>query len=331
MDSAPRTGWFEATFALAPIGAAAVDADARIAACNRVLATLLGADENELVGESLIDWSHPDDRARIREVLDDLTSGARVAIEADQRFVDARTGDTRWTRTHAWLSPTGSGDLAIWLVDDVSETHAATETLQPQAELGRLTAVVAHDMKNPLAGVIGALDIIGAQLSDTPALAVLDEAEARLRSLVTTAEDLLLFTRPCVPCVAPVEVADLVRECARGCRGPDRITTLPPQDESAHYVEGDERLLRRLFEAVLEEATRAAPAPAPISIEVATVADGVRIAVTHPGKHDESCEPRLGLALARRIATAHGGAVGVIEEHAGGTTIRCDLRGRATA
>src|SRR3954471_15359410 len=80
------------------------------------------------------------------------------------------------------------------------------------ARLGEMAAVIAHEVKNPLAGIRGAVQVIGSRLpagnADAP---VLQEIVARIDALNDMMKDLLLFARPPKPRPMPVDVAQLLR------------------------------------------------------------------------------------------------------------------------
>ena len=86
--------------------------------------------------------------------------------------------------------------------------RAADEQLHEQAtlvKLGQMAAVVAHEVRNPLAGVRGAIQVIGRRLPlEGKDAAVIGEIMARLDALDELMKDLLLFARP--PQVRPVRV-----------------------------------------------------------------------------------------------------------------------------
>ncbi len=65
------------------------------------------------------------------------------------------------------------------------------------ARLGEMAAVIVHEIKNPLAGIRGAIEIIGRRLSpQTDDARIVGEILARIDSLGRLMKDLLLFARP---------------------------------------------------------------------------------------------------------------------------------------
>src|SRR5207249_2314908 len=77
--------------------------------------------------------------------------------------------------------------------------------------LGEMAAVVAHEVKNPLTGIRGAIQVIGGRLPpESKDAAIAREIVARIDALNNLMKDLLLFARPPQPRLARVEVVPLL-------------------------------------------------------------------------------------------------------------------------
>ena len=76
-----------------------------------------------------------------------------------------------------------------------------------------MAAVLAHEVRNPLAGIRGAMQVLmGRRKPDDPERAVMQEILARTESLNELIDDLLLFARPRPPRPAAVELAPLLND-----------------------------------------------------------------------------------------------------------------------
>ena len=81
------------------------------------------------------------------------------------------------------------------------------------AQLGKMAAVVAHEVRNPLAGIRGALQVIGQRLDPASReRQVVTEIMARIDTLNDIVQDLLLFARPRLPVLQRVAVASLAQD-----------------------------------------------------------------------------------------------------------------------
>jgi C4-dicarboxylate-specific signal transduction histidine kinase len=84
------------------------------------------------------------------------------------------------------------------------------------AAVGELSAGVAHELNNPLAGILGIVQILSAKLGDRPEGALLRAAEEQAVRCKEIVANLLRFTRPAAPegprVEAVVELGQVVRD-----------------------------------------------------------------------------------------------------------------------
>ena len=108
------------------------------------------------------------------------------------------------------------------ILHDLSARVRMEQQLREQAamvHLGEMAAVIAHEVKNPLAGIRGAVQVIGSRLRpDSRDAAVAGEIVKRIDGLNDLMKDLLLFARPPQPKPVEVDVAALVSSTASLCR-----------------------------------------------------------------------------------------------------------------
>src|SRR5256885_12564976 len=73
--------------------------------------------------------------------------------------------------------------------------------------LGEMAAVVDHEVKTPLTGIRGAIQVIGGRLpAGSKDVQIIGEIVARIDALNDLMKDLLLFARPPQPRVAAIDV-----------------------------------------------------------------------------------------------------------------------------
>jgi PAS domain S-box-containing protein len=99
---------------------------------------------------------------------------------------------------------------------DITERKQSEAALRDQnalAQLGKMAAVVAHEVRNPLAGIRGALQVIGRRLPEAgQERGIVSDIVARIDTLNEIVQDLLLFARPTQPSLVSAPVTDVVRE-----------------------------------------------------------------------------------------------------------------------
>ena len=138
---------FRQTFELAATGIARVGPDRRFLQVNRRLCEMLGYPENELIGRSVKEISHPEDRDVTDERAGLVRAGKLPSATFEKRYL-RKNGSVIWvTLTLAVVRDTeGQPEYAIAVLDDITERKAAQE------RVGRLTRVHAV-----LSGINGAI------------------------------------------------------------------------------------------------------------------------------------------------------------------------------
>ena len=208
------------------------------------------------------------------------------------------------------------------------------------AAIGEMAAVIAHEVRNPLAVISNAVASLrreGLSRHDHDVLlSILDEEAVRLNRLVS---DLLSYARPINLQRQRVVLHDLSQRVTVMSTHPDAKVIY---DESSvrGQIWGDANLLRQVFDNLVDNAVQATGGTGCVTIAVKQAAreggDGFLVTVTDDGEgmdtqvRNRAKDPffttrpsgtGLGLAIVSRIVEAHGGDVW-FESHAGeGTTV----------
>ncbi len=233
----------------------------------------------------------------------------------------------------------------IGIVHDLTERVRMETQLREQnalTKLGEMAAVVAHEVKNPLAGVRGAIQVIGARLPHgSRDSQVMKDIIARLDALNELMKDLLLFARPPQPKLSPVDIVPLLETVA------DLIRQDPALKELGVRVEGsapsillDAELLKIVTQNLLLNSAHAMEGRGSVDIKVAVDSDGCSIAVADGGPGIPSHVQEklftpffttkargtgLGLSTAKRLIEAQGGTIKIDCPPTGGTTVTLRL------
>jgi two-component system sensor kinase FixL len=212
------------------------------------------------------------------------------------------------------------------------------------ARLGEMAAVIAHEVRNPLAGIRGAVQVIGTRLPEGSREAqVIGEIVGRIDTLTGLIQDLLLFARPPQPRPAPVELPPLVETTAQLLSGDPALSGVTVQVEgSAPPVVADPELLKIVFLNLLINGAHAMRGEGRIRVSVnaagsygeVTIMDAgpgipaeIREKIFAPFFTTKARGTGLGLPTAKRFVEAHGGTISIECPAAGGTivTIRLPL------
>ncbi|HTM26034.1 MAG TPA: ATP-binding protein [Vicinamibacterales bacterium] len=228
---------------------------------------------------------------------------------------------------------------------DITDRKRSESQLREQAALARLgemAAVVAHEVKNPLAAIKGALQVIGGRIpATTRDRAIIGDIVARVDSLNDIVQDLLVFARPRDPQLGPVALADLLESTAALLRKDPTHGSLQIEISGGNpIVQADIEQLRTVFLNLLLNAAQASGASGRLAVSIAAddLAATVSIADNGPGIPDEIrakiFEPffttkhrgtGLGLPTARRVVERHRGVVEIDCPAGGGTVVSVTL------
>lgn len=124
---------------------------------NEQFATLLGVHEAELLGRSIVDYIHADDRAAVAAAVDQLRARDCELVRHDARLVRP-DGRLVWVRGHATRVDGPAGDGASYLVgvlEDATRERFAQQQAQALIEIG--TSIAAGDPIEETAGRLAAL------------------------------------------------------------------------------------------------------------------------------------------------------------------------------
>jgi diguanylate cyclase (GGDEF)-like protein/PAS domain S-box-containing protein len=133
---------FQQAWEHSPIGMGMASSDGRLLGINPALCLMLGYPEDELIGCSIIELTHPDDCTRAMECMQQLWSGelADCSIEIRLRH---RTGEWLWARATATLvrDATGAPSYIIGHIEDVTERRQFEQRLAYDATHDSLTGL----------------------------------------------------------------------------------------------------------------------------------------------------------------------------------------------
>jgi two-component system sensor kinase FixL len=231
------------------------------------------------------------------------------------------------------------------VLHDLSARARLDEQLREQtalARLGEMAAVIAHEVKNPLAGIRGAIQVIGGRMPPEQRDAgMIKEIINRIDALDTMMRDLLLFARPPKPKRAPLDVLPLLKAIAVFLKDDEALRDVEIViDGTAPPLVADAEMLRMVFHNLLVNAAHAMHGRGRILVSVitrdamcrVTVADSgegispeIRGKIFQPFFTTKARGTGLGLPTAKRFVEAHDGRITIDCPPTGGTAVTVEL------
>jgi signal transduction histidine kinase len=171
---------------------------------------------------------------------------------------------------------------------EITERKRTEELLREQAalaRLGQMAAVVAHEVKNPIAGIRGALQVIGSRMpAESRDKSIVGDIISRLDALNGVVHDLLVFARPRELRAEPVDLRALVTSTAEmiardpAMRGLE-VTVSGPDA----MAQGDREQLQILFHNLLTNAGQAMGGTGRVEVEMRPAPRGWTVSVADHG------------------------------------------------
>ena len=323
---------------------AATDQTGRITYVNDKFCEISKYSREELLGQDhriINSGYHPKDL--IRGLWHTIAHGRVWRGELRNR---AKDGSIYWVDTTIvpFLNARGKPWQYLSIRNDVTQRKAAEQKLRDEealTQLGQLSAVVAHEVRNPLAAVKGSLQVLATRVTDVSGREIIPALIARIDALNQTVKDILTYARPNPPKMQRVNVQALLNEVTVTARSAVPSVPIDVTAPAANAMADPEMMRAVLLNLVLNAAQASVSADAPnvdavAHVEVRFEIDGDRLGLQvldrGPGLPAEVRQrlfqpfvttrahgTGLGLAIAHRLTALQGGTLTLDERPGGGT------------
>ncbi len=272
-----------------------------------------------LEGRPLIEALHPAvvEQSRLEHHLSRAVATEREIVIPR---VDVQLGGQPHTLRVAIIPLKHPFAEALIHLEDLTET-LATEARAKQAEhlaqLGTMAASVAHEIRNPLAGISGTVQVIAATLPvDDDRRHALSRVQRQIGRLGVLVGDLLNFARPMTAQFQPVDLFAIAEMAVKdaGASGEARLATV----EGKGAAIADNALLSQVLLNLVQNAWQAGAQHVTLRVSpgaIDVVDDGPGISAAHRGTVFEpffTTKVRgtgLGLPVARKMLEAMRGTL----------------------
>ncbi|HVL59284.1 MAG TPA: ATP-binding protein, partial [Burkholderiaceae bacterium] len=324
-----------------------LDPEGFVASWNLGAQRIKGYDASDVIGRHFSNFFTPEDveAGKPWEELASARSGGRAEAEGWRVRKD---GSRFWARAVVTALHDATGRLRGFskVTQDLSQRRQIQELEQAAERVQEFIAMLAHEIRNPLAPIHNAIHVMArTKLEDPAQLRMLEIIGRQAAQLGRIADDMLDISRvtqgKMVIQRVPVDIAEVVERA---------IDVAAPLIEAARHrlqvemaaerrrVIGDQDRLVQVFSNLLNNSARYTPPGGSIAISVATEAEDVVVRVTDNGRGIDPSRLKsifqmfvqerepisrvgeglgVGLALARSIVELHGGAIEARSDGAG--------------
>lgn len=331
---------FRSVFEHASIGIAVADMQGWLTQCNRAFEKLLGYTQDELRHIRFSSLVHPEDARHQAARIDELRRGLIPHVELENRYVH-KSGRPVWV--HKFVAMLFDANhvpsRVMALVTDITSQRAEQEIQREEMrKKDEFIAVLAHELRNPLAPIRTSVSVLRALDSPDPTLArcrdVIDRQVGHMARLIDDLLDVSRLSRGELRLQrSPVRLARVLDDAAELAdallvQHRQRLVMdgVPPE----LVIDADAARLTQVVGNLLHNAAKYSPPDTEVRLHVALDGDTVLLRVVDQGvgipaeqidrvfdlfaQTDNARELSkgglgIGLALARRLVELHGGAI----------------------
>ena len=318
------------------------------------VSAMLGFEPQDFVGDPEF-WErrvHPEDLRPTLAQIPRLWKEGQHAFE--YRFLH-KDGTYRWIREEGKVVRDTDGKPievnGYWT--DVSERKRLEEELvksQRLATIGEISAMVGHDLRNPLQAIAGIAylakrDLESRKAADRKAAAgLLDTIQEQVVYMDKIVSDLQDYAQPLAPKLTETNLPNLVKQTLSTIKIPETVKVSVEIDKAAENAMIDPTLMRRTLTNLTINAIQAMPKRGKLSIRADSKRDSTIMTVKDTGAGiprknlaklfspfftTKAKGQGLGLAVCKRLVEAQGGTITVKSKPRKGTAFTIKLpRGR---
>jgi two-component system sensor histidine kinase AtoS len=327
----------------------------RIVSANQAAADMHGYTVAELQTLEIADLDTPEDAAKISERVRKILNGEWINEEISHCKKD---GTIFPVDISAGLLDLDGQKYILAFDKDITDRKQAEEALQRTERLvvvGEMAAGLAHEIKNPLAGIKVSIEVLTSELQLEPEDSkVFQRIIDEINRIETLLKNLLSYAVPPTPQFAHIDVNRIIETAIKtvvfSLKSPAQRTKsrevkdirfAKALDDRLPRITADPSQLQQVLLNLFLNGIQAIPEKGSITVETSTQADGfIRIVISDTGKGiDEkdlgnmflpffTTKPKgtgLGLPICKRLIEQQNGSIDVAYNDTGGLVFTITL------
>ncbi len=325
-------------------GIITIDEKGTIQSFNPAAARIFGYSSDEVIGQEIAILMPETDGSQHHDYMGSyLRSGEKKIIGIGREVIGKRKDGTTFPMYLA-VSEVHLRDEVKFtgIVRDLTDFKQLQEkVLQAQslATIGEMAASIAHEIKNPLAGISGAIEVLRDGLeAEDPSREIMDEVVAQVRRLDNRVRELLMLSKPWHPEKQLCNLRTLIEKISVTAQEQESFAQVQFifKGKKAVMAPVDPTFFEQVIWNVLHNASQAMPDGGEIRYSFRVKEGFVFLTVADTGtgipehQQDRIFRPffttktrgtGLGLAICRKIMQAQGGSIAVSSEVGQGTAV----------
>jgi PAS domain S-box-containing protein len=326
-----------------------IDLDGKVTSWNKAAAQIYGYSEQEILGkgfEKLIP-DHLFMEKELEKISEEVAEKGYIRSHITERIrKDGQKIYVSITRTSLRDkegNPIGSSAIVrdITRLKQMEAKLIESETL---AVVGGMAASIAHEIKNPLAGIRGGIELIAESFSvKDPKAAMIHEIIQQIDRLDRTVKDLLIFAKPTLPAKSRWDINTIVEKVLNVLEEDPASQNIHFErilSDNLHLVKVDSQQMEQVFFNIGLNALQAMNYNGKLTVRTYEKFARIYITFTDNGKgipqnqQDQIFKPfyttkakgtGLGLSIVKKIIDAHQGLIDLQSNRGNGTTFIISL------
>lgn len=319
-------------------GIITVDKKDTVTSFNEVAGNILGRKLEDKVSDASPQME------KIKEILHTTLSNKNSSANVELNFYSEKDQRFIYVELNTSLLRNTSGEVigAIADIRDITHRKRIEEEMvrvEKLASLGELSAGMAHEIRNPLAGMKTSAQVLGKRLHAGSDKILVDGIITSIDRMNNTVTDLLNFSRPKQSCLAPIDLPEIIDQSLTMIREnfkKSNINLVLDYEKSLPKAMVDKEQMQQVCINLMLNALKAMPHGGTLSVSVrkgqapshgflklSFIDTGTGIKKEHLSKIFNpffTCDPKgtgLGLSIVQKLLEKNNGNIQIdsIENH----------------